>query len=70
MSPAVKTKVTQILITLSMGGVMEIKTKVFRWPVKGNHIIMIARGKLDLGGLEQIFREIAAAVQSASDYKV
>jgi hypothetical protein len=39
---------------------MKIQTKLFNWPDKGNHIILIARGVLDAHGLEQILMEVSA----------
>jgi hypothetical protein len=39
---------------------MKIQTKLFSWPEKGNHIILIAQGVLDARGLEQILAEVGA----------
>ena len=40
---------------------MNIQTKLFSWPTKGNHVIMIAHGALNARGLEQVLGEVAAA---------
>lgn len=39
---------------------MQIHTKVFGWPDKGDHVLMVARGVLDARGLGQILGDIAA----------
>jgi hypothetical protein len=49
---------------------MQIQTRIFRWPEKGNHVIMIARGTIDAGGLERIFCEVASATRFLPDAKV
>ena len=49
---------------------MQIQTKLFSWPDKGNHVIMIARGVLDARGLEQIPGEVAAVAIPHLDCKV
>ena len=49
---------------------MNIQTKLFSWPTKGNHVIMIARGALDAPGLEQILGEVAAAALPHLNCKV
>ena len=49
---------------------MQIQTKIFRWPEKGNHLIMIVRGHIGSGGLAGIFDEVASAARSLPDSKV
>ena len=49
---------------------MDFQIKLFSWPDRGNHLIMITRGILDVGGLEQVFREMATVTQSLLDCKV
>ena len=49
---------------------MNIQTKLFSWPAKGNHVIMIARGALDARSLEQILGEVAAAALPHLNCKV
>jgi hypothetical protein len=49
---------------------MDFQIKLFSWPDKGDHLIMITRGLLDRAALEQIFQEVAAVTQPLSDCKV
>jgi hypothetical protein len=49
---------------------MDFQIKLFSWPDRGNHLIMITRGVLDVGGLEQVFRELATVTQPLPDCKV
>ena len=49
---------------------MDFQVKLFSWPDRGNHLIMITRGLLDRGALEQIFQEVATVTQSLADCKV
>jgi hypothetical protein len=49
---------------------MQIQTKLFRWPDKGNHVIVIVRGLIGSGGLEWIFDEVASATRFLPDSKV
>jgi hypothetical protein len=49
---------------------MDFQIKLFSWPERGNHLIMITRGVLDIGGLDQIFREVATVTQPLPDCNV
>ena len=49
---------------------MDFQVKLFSWPDRGNHLIMITRGVMDIGGFEQIFREVLTATQPLHDCKV
>ncbi len=49
---------------------MDFQIKLFSWPERGNHLIMITRGLLDMGALEQIFQEVATVTQHLPDCKV
>jgi hypothetical protein len=49
---------------------MNYQIKLFRWPDKGDHIIMITRGPIDLEGFRQILKEVAQVVQPLLDCKV
>ena len=49
---------------------MKFQIKLFRWPDRGNHVIIIARGFINTDGLEQIFRNVAETTQSLVDCKV
>ena len=48
---------------------MHIKIKQFSWP-EGYYMIIIARGILNAGGLEQILSEVAAATVARDNCKV
>jgi hypothetical protein len=49
---------------------MDFQIKLFSWPDRGNHLIMITRGVMDIRGLDQIFQEVLTATQSLRDCKV
>ena len=49
---------------------MDFQIKLFSWPERGNHLIMITRGLLDMGALEQIFQEVATVTRALLDCKV
>jgi hypothetical protein len=49
---------------------MDFQIKLFSWPDKGDHLIMIARGLLDRAALEQIFQEVTTVTQPLQDCKV
>ena len=49
---------------------MDFQIKLFSWPDRGNHLVMITRGVMDINGFEQVFREVATATQPLRDCKV
>jgi hypothetical protein len=49
---------------------MDFQIKLFSWPDKGDHLIMIARGLLDRAALEQVFHEVAMVTQPLQECKV
>jgi len=49
---------------------MQIQTKVFSCPDRGNHVIIIAQGVLDTRGLMQLISEVAAASIVRSNSKI
>ena len=49
---------------------MDFQIRLFRWPNRGNHLIMIARGLLNIQGCNQIFRKVEEATQSLLDCNV
>ena len=49
---------------------MDFQIKLFSWPDKGDHLIMIARGLLDRAALEQVFHEVTTVTQPLQDCKV
>jgi hypothetical protein len=70
MSFNVKTKTLQGFIFAGFEEVMDFQIKLFSWPDRGNHLIMITRGVIDIKGFEQIFREVVTATQPLHDCKV
>jgi hypothetical protein len=70
MSPNVKTKTVISLTFPRFEELMDFQIKLFSWPDRGNHLIMITRGLIDRAGLEQIFREVVTATRPLRDCKV
>jgi hypothetical protein len=69
-SPNVKTGSLSGFTFSRLDKVMDFQIKLFSWPDRGNHLIMITRGVLDIKGLLQIFQEVAAATEPLEDCKV
>jgi hypothetical protein len=69
-SSNVKTKTLQGFIFPGFEEVMDFQIKLFSWPDRGNHLIMITRGVIDIKGFEQIFREVVTATQPLRDCKI
>ena len=49
---------------------MNYQIKVFHWPERGSHIILIVRGFIDIEGFSQIFKKIKEMTELLSDCKV
>lgn len=49
---------------------MDFQLKVFSWPDRGNHLIVIIRGLMDAGGFAEIAQEVAKSTQFLQDCKV
>jgi hypothetical protein len=49
---------------------MNYQVKLFHWPERGDHVIMIARGFVEIEGFKQIFRKVGEMTASLSDCKV
>lgn len=49
---------------------MNYQAKLFHWPERGDHVIMIARGFVEIEGFKQIFRKVGEMTASLSDCKV
>lgn len=49
---------------------MKFQIKLFSWDDKGNHLIVLARGFMDIGAFKRLFEEIAEATRPLSDCKV
>jgi hypothetical protein len=49
---------------------MDFQTKLFRWPDRGNYVIIIARGHTDIGGFQQMFQKLAEIHEELVDWRV
>jgi hypothetical protein len=49
---------------------MDLQIKVFRWPNQANHVIMLARGTLDLEGFKQMFSQLSEMSGPLVDCKI
>ena len=49
---------------------MNYQVKLYHWPERGDHVILIARGFVDIDGFKQMFREVGEITASLSDCKV
>jgi hypothetical protein len=69
-SSNVRTKDLDGFIFTRFDKLMDFQIKLFSWPDRGNHLIMITRGILDIKGIEQIFQEVVTATEPLRDCKV
>jgi hypothetical protein len=69
-SSNVRTKDLDGFIFTRFDKLMDFQIKLFSWPDRGNHLIMITRGILDIKGVEQIFQEVVTATEPLRDCKV
>ena len=49
---------------------MNYQVKLYHWPERGDHVIMIACGFVDLEGFKQMFRKVGEVTAALSDCKV
>ena len=49
---------------------MDFQIKLFSWPDRGNHLILITRGVIDTKAFDQVFQEVHTATQALRDCKV
>ena len=49
---------------------MNYQVKLFHWPERGDHVILIACGFVDIDGFKQMFRKVGEITASLSDCKV
>ena len=49
---------------------MDLQIKLFRGLHRGDHVIIITRGSIDIEGFKQIFRNVADTTQTLLDCKV
>lgn len=69
-SPNVKTSSLQDFIFPRFDGLMDFQIKLFSWPDRDNHLIVITRGVLDIKGFERIFQEVVTTTEPLGDCKV
>ena len=69
-SSNVRTKDLDGFIFTRFDKLMDFQIKLFSWPDRGNHLIIITRGVLDIKGIEQIFQEVVTATEPLRDCKV
>ena len=49
---------------------MNYQVKLFHWPERGDHVILIACGFVDINGFKQMFSKVGEITVSLSDCKV
>jgi hypothetical protein len=49
---------------------MNYQIKLFHWPERGDHVIMIVRGFVEIEGFKQMFRKVGEMTQELSNCKV
>ena len=49
---------------------MNYQIKLFHWPERGDHIIMVVRGFVEIQGFKQMFRKVGEMTELLSDCKV
>jgi len=49
---------------------MNYQVKLFHWPERGDHVIMIARGFVEIEGFKQMFCKLGEMTAELSDCKV
>jgi hypothetical protein len=49
---------------------MNYQVKLFHWPERGDHVIMIARGFVEIEGFKQMFCKLGEMTAALSDCKV
>ena len=49
---------------------MNYQVKLYHWPERGDHVILIACGFVDLNGFKQMFSKVGKITASLSDSKV
>ena len=69
-SSNVRTKDLDGFIFTRFDKLMDFQIKLFSWPDRGNHLIIITRGVLDIKGIEEIFQEVVTATEPLRDCKV
>jgi len=70
MSPNVKTIALRIITSISGRFIMDLQIKLFSGLDRGNHVIIITRGSVDIEGFREIFRNVVNTTRSLLDCKV
>jgi hypothetical protein len=69
-SPNVKTIRLRVITSASGRFIMDLQIKLFSGLDRGNHIIIITRGSVDIEGFREIFRNVVNTTRSLLDCKV
>ena len=70
MSPNVKTITLRIITSVSERFIMDLQIKLFSGLDRGNHVIIITRGSIDIEGFREIFRNVVNTTRSLLDCRV
>src|SRR4030095_9494367 len=70
MSPNVKTITLRIITSVSGRFIMDLQIKLFSGLDRGNHVIIITRGSIDIEGFREIFRNVVNTTRSFLDCRV
>src|SRR4030095_58356 len=70
MSPNVKTISRRIITSISGRFIMDLQIKLFSGLDRGNHVIIITRGAVDIEGFREIFRKVVNTTRSLLDCRV
>ena len=70
MSPNVKTIALRIITSISGRFIMDLQIKLFSGLDRGNHVIIITRGSVDIEGFREIFRNVVNTTRSLLDCRV
>jgi hypothetical protein len=70
MSSNVKTIALPIITSFSGRFMMDLQIKLFSGLDRGNHVIVITRGSVDIDGFREIFRNVVNTTRSLLDCRV
>jgi hypothetical protein len=70
MSPNVKTITLRIINCVPGRFIMDLQIKLFSGLDRGNHVIIITRGSIDIEGFREIFRNVVNTTRSLLDCRV
>src|SRR5262245_31632660 len=70
MSPNVKTTALRIITSCYGRFMIDLQNKLFSGLDRGNHVIIITRGSVDIDGFREIFRNVVNTTRSLLDCRV